>query len=139
VNKREHELHESTNITNKENIIYKDLSFRIMEAIFEVRNVLGPGYSENIYESALAKEFKERKINYERQRLIEVYYKGEKIGEYRLDMVVEEMIILELKAVSELNEIFESQLLSYLKATGMKLGILINFGAKEVKFKRIVN
>jgi len=110
-----------------------------MEAIFEVRNVLGPGYSENIYESALAKEFKERKINYERQRLIEVYYKGEKIGEYRLDMVVEEMIILELKAVSELNEIFESQLLSYLKATGIKLGILINFGAKEVKFKRIVN
>lgn len=139
MNKREHELHESTNITNKENIIYKDLSFRIMEAIFEVSNVLGPGYSENIYESALAKEFKERKINYERQRLIEVYYKGEKIGEYRLDMVVEEMIILELKAVSELNEIFESQLLSYLKATGMKLGILINFGAKEVKFKRIVN
>lgn len=139
MNKREHELHESTNITNKEKIIYKDLSFRIMESVFEVHNVLGPGYSENIYESALAKEFKERKINYERQRLIDVYYKGEKIGEYRLDMVVEEKIVLELKAVSEVNEIFESQLLSYLKATEMKLGILINFGSKKVEFKRIVN
>lgn len=139
MNIREHELHESTNITNKEKIIYKDLSFRIMDAVFEVHNVLGPGYSENIYESALAKEFKEREINYERQRLIEVYYKKEKIGEYRVDMVVEEKIVLELKAVSEINEIFESQLLSYLKATGMKLGILINFGSKKVEFKRIVN
>lgn len=110
-----------------------------MEAVFEVHNILGPGYSENIYESALAKEFRERKINYEKQRLIEVYYKGEKIGDYRLDMVVEGKIILELKAVTGLNEIFESQPLSYLKATGMKLGILINFGSKEIEFKRIVN
>ena len=134
--KEEHELHE---LTNKEKIIYKDLSFRIMEAVFEVHNILGPGYSENIYESALAKEFKDRKMDYTRQGLIEVNYKGVKIGEYRLDMVVEGKIILELKAVSELNEIFKSQLLSYLKATEMELGILINFGSKEVEFKRIVN
>jgi|SRR3972149_35307 len=137
--KEEHELHELTNSTNKEKIIYKDLSFRIMEAVFEVHNILGPGYSENIYESALAKEFKDRKMDYTRQGLIEVNYKGVKIGEYRLDMVVEGKIILELKAVSELNEIFKSQLLSYLKATEMELGILINFGSKEVEFKRIVN
>ena len=137
--KEEHELHELTNSTNKEKIIYKDLSFRIMEAVFEVHNILGPGYSENIYESALAKEFKDRKMDYTRQGLIEVHYKGVKIGEYRLDMVVEGKIILELKAVSELNEIFKSQLLSYLKATEMELGILINFGSKEVEFKRIVN
>jgi GxxExxY protein len=135
----EHELHELTNTTNKEKIIYKDISFRIMDAVFEVHKILGPGYSENIYESALAKEFRDRKINHERQKLIEVYYKGEKTGDYRLDMVVDGKIILELKAVSELNEIFKSQLLSYLKATGMKLGILINFGSKEVKFKRLVN
>ena len=137
--KEEHELHELTNSTNKEKIIYKDLSFRIMEAVFEVHNILGPGYSENIYESALAKEFKDRKIDYTRQKMIEVHYKGEKIGDYRLDMVVEGKIILELKAVSELNEIFKSQLLSYLKATEMELDILINFGSKEVEFKRIVN
>jgi len=135
---REHELHELTNSTNGK-IIYKDISFKIMRAVFDVHNILGPGYSENIYEEALTKEFKDRGIKYERQKLIEVYYKGEKIGEYRLDMVVEGKIILELKAVSELNEVFESQLISYLKATGMKLGIFINFGAKKIKYKRIAN
>ena len=70
---------------------------------------------------------------------MEVYYKGEKIGEYRLDLVVENKIILELKAVSELSNIFEAQLLYYLKAAGMKLGILVNFGSKKVVYRRIVN
>ena len=82
----------------------------------------------------LGKEFRDRDIKYERQKLIEVQYKGEKIGEYRLDMVVEGKIILELKAVSELNKIFEAELLSYLKATGMKLGVLLNFGGKKVEY-----
>jgi len=103
-----------------------------MEAIFEVHNILGPGYSEKIYEEAVAKEFRNRKIRYERQKLIEVNYKGEKIGEYRLDMVVDKKIILELKAISELNNIFKSQLLSYLKATGLKLGIVVKFGQKKI-------
>lgn len=135
----EHKLHEWTNNTNKEKIIYKELSFNIIESCFEVHNILGSGYSEKIYEEAVSKELRDRGIGYERQKLIEVYYKGEKIGEYRLDMVVENKIILELKAVSELNDVFEVQLLSYLKATGMNLGILINFGGKKVEYKRIVN
>jgi GxxExxY protein len=130
-------INESTRIDKK--VIHKELSFAIMEATFEVHNTLGPGYSEGIYESALAKEFRDRNIKYERQKLIEVWYKGEKIGEYRLDMVVEGKIVLELKAVSELNKIFEAQILSYLKATGMKLGILLNFGGKKVEYKRMVN
>ena len=78
-------------------------------------------------------------MEYERQKLVEVYYKGEKIGEYRLDLVVENKIVLELKAVSELNNTFAAQLLSYLKAAGMKLGILVNFGGRKVEYKRIVN
>jgi len=130
-------IDESTRIDKK--VIHKELSFTIMEAAFEMHNTLGSGYSEGIYESALAKEFRDRNIKYERQKLIEVWYKGEKIGEYRLDMVVEGKIILELKAVSELNKIFEAQILSYLKATGMKLGILLNFGGKKVEYKRMVN
>jgi GxxExxY protein len=109
-----------------------------MEAVFEVHNILGPGYSENIYEEALAKELKKRKIPFERQKSIEVKYKGEKVGEYKLDMVIDEKILLELKAVTELNSIFESQLISYLKATGIKLGILINFGTRKVSYKRLV-
>ena len=135
----EHELHEYTNGTNEEKVVYKELSFKIIEACFEVHNILGPGYSEKIYEEALSKELRNRDIGYERQKLVEVYYKGEKIGEYRLDLVVENKIILELKAVSELSNIFEAQLLSYLKAAGMKLGILVNFGSKKVIYRRIVN
>ncbi len=135
----EHELHEYTNGTNEEKVVYKELSFKIIEACFEVHNILGPGYSEKIYEEALSKELRDRGIGYERQKLVEVYYKGEKIGEYRLDLVLENKIILELKAVSELSNIFEAQLLSYLKAAGMKLGILVNFGSKKVIYRRIVN
>jgi len=123
----------------KHEIIFKELSFEILSAVFTVHNELGPGYSEGIYESALAKEFEDRGIKYERQKLIAVYYKNEKVGEYRLDMVVEEKIILELKAVSELNKLFAAQLLSYLKATNLKLGILINFGTIKVEYQRIVH
>lgn len=135
----EHELNEWTNDTNEEKVVYKELSFKIIASCFEVHNILGPGYSEKIYEEAVSKELRNRGIGHERQKLIEIYYKGEKIGEYRLDMVVESKIILELKAVSELNNTFEAQLLSYLKATGMRLGILVNFGGKKVEYKRIVN
>jgi GxxExxY protein len=135
----EHELHEYTNSTNEDKVLHKELSFKIIESCFEVHNILGSGFSEKIYEEALIKELENRGIGYERQKLIEVFYKGDKIGEYRLDLVVDGKIILELKAVTELNSIFESQLLSYLKATGMKLGILVNFGGKKVEYKRIVN
>ena len=134
----EHESHESSNDTNEEKIIYKELSFRIMEAVFEVHDVLGPGYSEKFYERALCKEFRDRGIRYVRQKEIEVNYKGESLGEYKLDLIVEDKINLEVKAVSELIEVFESQVISYLKATGMRLGILINFGTKKVEYKRIV-
>jgi GxxExxY protein len=124
---------------NSDEIVYKDLSYKIIKVCFEVHNILGPGYSEKIYEEAVSRELYHDHVEYERQKLIEVFYKGEKIGEYRLDMVAENKIILEFKAVSELSDIFEAQLLFYLKATGMKLGLLINFGGKRVEYKRIVN
>jgi GxxExxY protein len=124
---------------NSDEIVYKDLSYKIIKVCFEVHKYLGSWYSEKIYEEAVSRELYHDHVEYERQKLIEVFYKGEKIGEYRLDMVAENKIILEFKAVSELSDIFEAQLLSYLKATGMKLGLLINFGGKRVEYKRIVN
>lgn len=120
-------------------IVYKELSYQVMAAIYEVHSTLGSGYPENIYEEALCKELKARDIAYQRQKPIEVSYKGDKVGDYRLDLVIEGKIILELKAVSELNDVFEAQLYSYLKATGLKLGLLVNFGKKKVEYKRIVN
>lgn len=137
-------MEENTNITNgrmeeEEKILYKDLSYRLIECAFEVHNVLGPGFSERIYEEAYILELRDKGISYERQNLIEVIYKGVKIGEYRVDLVVEGKVILELKAVSELTDVFEAQLLSYLKAVGLHLGLLINFGGKRVMHKRVIN
>ncbi len=120
-------------------IIYKERSYAIIEACIEVHKILGPGFPEKIYEEALIRELTKRGIVFENQKPIEVLYKGDKIGEYRLDIVVDGKIILELKAVSDMNSVFESQPFSYLKATDMKLGILLNFGKKKLEFKRIVN
>jgi len=120
-------------------IVQKELSYRIMQAVFEVHNQLGPGFLESLYEEALAHEFSLQKIPFERQKIIRVSYKNKLIGQHRLDMVVNNQIILELKAVSELADIHKQQLLSYLKATNLPLGILINFGTQRVQYKRIVN
>lgn len=120
-------------------IIYRDLSFQIMNAIFEVHNTLGPGFIESIYEEALAHELTLRQIPFERQKEIVVHYKEKLVGTHRLDFVIADKIILELKAVSALTDAFKQQTLSYLKATGLKLGILINFGTTKVEYTRIVN
>jgi GxxExxY protein len=120
-------------------IIFKDPSYRIVKACYEVHNVLGPGYSEKIYEEAMDRELTGQGISVDRQRIVAVMYKGDKIGECRLDSVADDTILLEFKAVSELNSIFESQVLSYLKASGLKLGLLVNFGGKKVEVRRIVN
>jgi GxxExxY protein len=122
-----------------EKILHKELSYKIVQACYEVHNVLGPGYSEKIYEEAMDRELTGQGVSVDRQRIVAVIYKGDKIGEYRLDSVADEKVLLEFKAVSELNSIFESQVLSYLKASGLRLGLLINFGGKKVEVRRIVN
>lgn len=120
-------------------VLYPELSYQIMEIVFEVHNRLGPGFAEDIYEEATVFELETRPIPFERQKTILVVYKGRVVGKHRLDLVIDNKIILELKAVSALNDVFKQQLLSYLKATGLRLGILINFGSKRVEAVRIVN
>lgn len=119
--------------------IFPDLSYKIMGAVFEVHNTLGPGFLEGIYEEALARELEMQGIPFERQKEVAVRYKEHVIGSHRLDIVVDGRIVLELKAVSALTDVFKQQTLSYLKATGLKLGILINFGTPRVEYTRIVN
>ena len=121
------------------NVLYPDLSYRIMEAVYEVHNQLGPGYTENIYENALVQELRSRGITCERQRTVPVLYKGQRVGTYRLDLLVEGKIIVEIKAVSAITDVFKAQLLAYLKATNLRLGILVNFGTARVTYQRIVN
>jgi len=110
-----------------------------MQAVFEVHNTLGPGFVESLYEEALAYELEMRGIPFERQKKIVVRYRDRVVGTHRLDLVVDKTIVLELKAVSALNNAFKQQTLSYPKATGLRLDILINFGTPRVEYTRIAN
>ena len=120
-------------------VIHRELSYRVMQSVFEVHNILGPGFVESVYEEALAYEFHLRGIPFDRQKVVTVHYKQRVVGTHRLDLVVDGKILLELKAVSALTDVFKQQTLSYLKATGLKLGILINFGTSRIGYTRIIN
>jgi GxxExxY protein len=104
-----------------------------------VHRQLGPGFLENIYEEALKIEFAKNDFKFESQREIKVRYLDVEIGTHRLDLVVENEIVVELKAVKEFSDIHFAQLRSYLKATGLKVGLLLNFGKPTLEIKRIVN
>jgi GxxExxY protein len=119
-------------------IIEKELSYTIMQAAFEVHNTLGPGFPEKIYEEAMSRELPARGVEIERQKRVVVRYKGEALGEFFLDNVANKRVILEYKAVSEIARIHKQQALSYLKATGLVLAIVINFGAERVQSSRVV-
>ncbi|MBM4464994.1 MAG: GxxExxY protein [Chloroflexi bacterium] len=107
-----------------------------MGAAMEVHRILGPGFLESVYEEALAHEFDLRGIPYERQAKLAVRYKGIVAGEFRADFLVDEKVVVELKAVKALTEGDEAQLLNYLKGTGYRVGLLFNFGAPSLEYKR---
>lgn len=123
-----------------ENILYKNETYEIIGAAFEVHKELKNGFLESVYQEALEKEFSIRGIQFEREALINIYYKGEKLEKfYKADFICYNEIIIELKALSDLTSEHESQLINYLKATNKKLGILINFGKPSLQYKRIIN
>ena len=123
----------------RDKIIHRELSYQVMQAVFEVHNTLGPGYLEKVYEEALAIELELVNIPFERQKKITVVYKGRDIGRHRLDFVIDDKIVLELKSVSTLANVHKKQVLSYLKATGLRLSILVNFATPRVQSERIAN
>jgi len=105
----------------------------IMGAAIAVHRELGPGYMESTYENSLALEFRARGIQFERQAVIPVLYRGEKVGEARVDFVVEQSVILELKAAESIAPIHVAQCVSYLKASRLRLAILLNFNVRKLK------
>lgn len=107
---------------------HSDLTEKIIGAAYEVYNALGRGFLERVYENALALELRSRGLAVEAQRPIEVRYRGEAVGEYVADLVVEGKVIVEVKAAATLDGAHEAQLINYLKATGIGVGLLINFG-----------
>lgn len=110
-----------------------ELTEKIIGCAIEVHRNLGPGLLESIYEKALCHELNERGIKFECQKILPVVYKSVSLGEFRIDLVVENKIVVELKAVERNDPVFKAQLLSYLKLTGHKLGLLINFNVPLLK------
>ena len=119
-------------------LLYKELSYAIVGAAMEVHRILGPGFLEAVYHAALAHEFTLRGIQFEQHVKLPVSYKGELIGDYEADFLIEGKIILELKAVTTLHPRHEAQAIHYLTATGFKLAILLNFGTPSLEHQRIV-
>ena len=115
-----------------------DITYAIRGAIFEVNNVLGPGFLEKVYENSLLVELKRRGYKAEAQVTLKVLYKNIVVGEYFADLIVEDRVIVELKTVESLDRIHEAQLLNYLKATGIKVGLLVNFKHQKADIKRLV-
>ena len=118
-------------------LIYPKLSYKIVAALYEVHKNLGGGYQEKYYQRALAKEFDIRKIKYKEQLPIELKYKNESLGRYFLDFLIEDKIILEIKSDSKFYNRDIKQVLGYLKAKKLELGILACFGKGGLIYKRI--
>jgi GxxExxY protein len=114
------------------------LTKQIIGAAFEVHRVLGYGFLEKVYEAALARELRDRGHRVVSQAEMEVSYKGESVGLYYADLLVDDAVICEVKALDKLAPAHEAQLLNYLKATGTKVGLLLNFGPQGVQVKRMV-
>ncbi len=114
------------------------LSEKIIGCAFMVSNTLGAGFLEKIYQNALVIELSRAGLMAEKEKAITVCYKGKIVGEYFADILVNQQIIIETKAVQTLNNIHQAQLLNYLKATNLSLGLLINFGTPKVQIKRMV-
>jgi GxxExxY protein len=119
-------------------ILFKELSFAVIGAVMEVHKILGPGFLEAVYQAALEKELTLRRIPFCHQVELPVKYKGDLIGIYKADLVVDDKIIIEIKGVSRLNSSHSAQALHYLAATRLELAILINFGMSSLEFRRVV-
>ena len=120
-------------------LLHHELTRKIIGAAMEVHRVLGAGFVESVYEESLAIEFGLRKIPYERQRPISVLYKGRLAKQFICDFIVYGKIIVELKAIKEISDIEQAQVLNYLKSSDLNLGLLLNFGSSSLEIKRLID
>lgn len=125
------------NITGK--VAHKELSYKVVGTLFEVYNELGFGYQEKLYEKALEKSFTHEKVRFKRQAPFILKFKGEPIGKYYLDFLIEDKLILEIKKGNYFPKRNIEQVREYLKVTGLQLAILANFTSTGIKFIRILN
>jgi len=115
------------------------LSEKIIGAAYKISNSLGSGFLEKVYENALAHELRKENIKIDQQKSIKVYYDSIVVGDYFADLIVADEVIVELKTAKQIGNAHLAQTLNYLKATGLNLGLIINFGNPRVEIKRVVN
>lgn len=116
-----------------------ELSGRIIGCAYTVLNTLGPGFLEKVYENALALELRKAGLAVAQQRGVQVIYAGSVVGDYFTDLLVEDEIVVELKAVKALDDMHRAQCVNYLKATGLRLGLVLNFGTPRLGIARVAN
>ena len=125
-------------VTNDKDIIYKELSYKIIGLAMEVHKELGFGFLEKVYENSLVFLLKREGLKAEQQAPIKVHFKEQVVGEYFADILVEDSVILELKIVTQISDIHKAQALNYLKSTGLRLAIILNFGKSKLEYERLV-
>jgi GxxExxY protein len=123
----------------KEQYKYSELTGKIIGCSMEVHKILGNGFQEVIYQRALAKEMLLQKLHFSREHEMPIFYKGDQIGTRRVDFLVESVISVEMKAVTKMEDVHLNQALNYLEAYNLEIGLLINFGAKSLEYKRLIN
>lgn len=125
-------------MAEKINLIHKDITGKIIGIAMEIYNQLGRGFLESVYEEAFAYELELNKINFKRQEPMDVYYKGRRIKQFICDLLVEDKVIVELKAIKRITDSEIAQTINYLNAAKYEVGLLINFGSKSLEFKRLI-
>jgi GxxExxY protein len=124
--------------TNNKNIIYKELSYRIVGLAMEAHSKLGYGFLEKVYENALMVLFEKNEIPAQQQAPVQVYFEGKVVGDYYADILVDNKIILELKAVEKIVDVHRTQVLNYLTATKLRLAMILNFAKESFGYERFV-
>ena len=119
-------------------ILYKDLSYKIVGLVMDVHRQLGYGYLEKVYENALMVLLRHEGINAKQQHPVTVHFEGVIVGTYLADILVQDSIILELKSMDRITDVHRAQTLNYLKATGLRLAIILNFGKTRLEHERLV-
>ncbi len=123
----------------KEEFKYSEITFKVLASAFEVHKILGNGFQELIYQRALAEEMSLRNLSFQREFEMSIFYKENHIGTRRVDFLIENVISVELKAIIKLEDVHLAQAINYLEAYNLEIGMLINFGAKSLEYKRLIN
>lgn len=118
---------------------YSGLTRKIIGCAMEVHKILGNGFQEVIYQRALTKEMDLQNVSFSREHEMPIFYKEEQVGTRRVDFLVEEKVSVEIKAITKLEDVHLAQAINYLEAYNLEIGLLINFGAKSLEFKRLIN